>query len=63
MGGYYHQDERDAAVGYGTIGIVVIAAIALLVLGLAFVLSDTPALDGSSAGANAATVEEIRAAR
>ena len=74
--GYYHQDERDDAVGFGCALVLVammfvLAAIfASLVAG--FYCPDptsntsdakpiTEAMDGSNAGANAVTLEELEA--
>lgn len=41
--------------------VVILVTLALVVAGLAFLICDTPSeMDGSNAGANAATAEQIR---
>ena len=61
MSGFYHQDERDEAAGSGCLALAaivtigVILAVALACMGAA---SADP-MDGSTAGANAVTEEEL----
>ena len=70
--GYYHQDERDEAVGIGCAVFVVTFALVLAVFLINLVASivcpapnyqanTTEVMDGSSAGANAVTLEELQA--
>ncbi|MBQ9317735.1 MAG: hypothetical protein IJ203_13050 [Atopobiaceae bacterium] len=61
MSGFYHQDERDgAAAGCAVLVLAVIAAVVLSVV-LCSLLEGYEAdpKDGSSAGANAVTLEEL----
>lgn len=64
MDGFYHQDERDKAAEVG--GCLLLAVIALLRLGIAiivcltvFSVEDSQPMDGSTAGANAVTLDEL----
>ena len=64
MDGFYHQDERDEAAEVG--GCLLLAVVALLLLGIAgivcltvFSFTDSKPMDGSTAGANAVTFEEL----
>ena len=62
MSGFYHQDERDEAAGKGCF-VLVLALVATIVLSVVLCSllegyeADTK--DGSSAGANAVTLEEL----
>ena len=62
MSGFYHQDERDEAAGKGCV-VLVLALIATIVLSVVLYnlvegyVADP--MDGSSAGANAVTMEEL----
>lgn len=60
MDGFYHQDERDYAAGCGTV--ILCVAVILVIMSLvvvAYLSSTQPKLDGSNAGANAVTKEEL----
>lgn len=61
--GYYHQDERDAAATYGCLALLAIALLLVAAI-LASACSgpaepDEPPMDGSTAGANAVTLEDL----
>ena len=62
-GGYYHQDERDTAATYGCLGLIAVAILfvaALLVSACSGpVEPDEPVMDGSTAGANAVTLDDL----
>lgn len=74
--GYYHQDERDDAVGFGC-AIILVAMMFILTAIFASLVagiycpdptsnagdaeSIAKAMDGSNAGANAVTIEELEA--
>lgn len=62
MSGFYHQDERDEAADKGCV-VLVLALVATIVLSIVlYVLVEGYAadpMDGSRAGANAVTMEDI----
>ena len=70
MNGYYHQNDRDEAVGQGCLFLLVLF-ICVIMLSAWLVLcngvfnqqpqqSSSSAMDGSDAGANAVTKEQLR---
>ena len=68
--GYYHQDERDIAAGIGFFAIIVIMVLAVIVFSIAMAKNDAhevfandgyAIMDGSDAGSNAVTLEELEA--
>lgn len=61
MCGFYHQDERDAAVNTGCLAVLAMAAIGvILAIVLACIgITDSKPMDGSNAGANAVTPETL----
>lgn len=65
MSGYYHQDERDEAVGQGClllliffIGLITFSVWLIVVANMQKPKEEYP-MDGSTAGANAVTMEEV----
>lgn len=61
MDGFYHQDERDMAAGVGCVIFLIGAVFITVALGVAIYLSSCQPekQDGSTAGANAVTREEL----
>jgi len=61
MDGFYHQDERDMAAGVGCVVLIIGVMFITVVLGVAIYLSSRQPekQDGSTAGANAVTREEL----
>ena len=61
MSGFYHQDERDRAAGNGCLTLALMVAIGIiLTVVLACVdAANADPMDGSMAGANAVTEEEL----
>jgi hypothetical protein len=59
MSGFYHQDERDRAVGIGMVALASIAAIIVVLCVVACRSVRADPMDGSTAGRNAVTAEQI----
>ena len=61
--GYYHQDQRDLAATVGCLSLVVaaLAVIALVIVACLAPAAEEKPMDGSTAGSNAVTIEELRA--
>lgn len=63
MGGFYHQDQRDEAAGVGLVTLFLAAALVVAMLAACACSSeqgaDAGALDGSTAGANAVTLDDL----
>ena len=61
MSGFYHQDERDRALNVGALVLIAIIVAACLCAAACYsARADT--MDGSSAGKNAVTAEQLQAA-
>lgn len=65
MSGYYHQDERDEAVGQGCL-LLLIFLVGLITFSVWLIVvtnmqkpKEESIMDGSTAGANAVTMEEV----
>lgn len=61
MSGFYHQEDRDMATGIGCMILLFgfILVVAILVVALYLSTREPVVHDGSNAGANAATIEEL----
>lgn len=59
MSGFYHQDERDRAAGIGMVALASIVAIIVVLCVVACRSVRADPMDGSTAGRNAVTAEQI----